>query len=935
MFIPHKVLKSESYSPEYLAAHQRLSKRLGKILKIHSNSNEIKNLETLNELLNIPNETPSRALQQNSLDIVDWLFKKDLEERIKICSIQNKWFASFFISLVQIYKENPKVAFCVKFNERSEDLLKSLIKESFKITYLNSNNVDITFSSDLYATITTEEEDTISNEILKELSVVDLEFISISRKILKSKCEFMRFFSTFSNNRFLSSQIEVYKTSLLNVSLPDWVNQSKISLGELFLAFFDQNLQVKYYLKTDKQDVYPNSTNNGNKVSLLEESSLSQVISDVQKLTGFLSGLDIESIKNDLMDLGQGEPYEQVSQYKDKLITAMASENSRKTIKEFLEEVKFIPVDRVDHADFKLRNLFYQYINDFYSRTHATELINNQSSKDSKQKAIKKKSKKPNKEPKIDEIFKEMTKNFVYNLVNNAVKQSMESPHSIRKASSSTRPDHSDANATTDFANYSSSTTTYEDRLPFMKRRNKKKRRNENLRNSKKGNKNEEENADLQFTKRLSQRKSNFEEDREIQKDGKLLDLANLDEMPFSQASDKNADISPFLKSDVNFVNINRMKEGSKLRCEEKVYESNQENSSEQQSRRSGKKITSILNIPENPFKVAKADEIKLDQSIQEIKENQNSSTAHIPNKRVTITNNVTNITNITNVHVFNIKDNSKISANPYQAKSKRKFSDSDYVQEEGFSSDSFNYYNYSEYVRRLPKNGSLFQNFNYFPNQSQNFIFDHRLHCDILNFSNETEQFIRDTSYFKSFIIDSLNRQVSAILNHRIKFDIFGSFAYGLSIENSDIDIMLRSEKFENISKLDFWNLFRQLTEGLQGLGFYDEVFSIPTATVPVIKLVANLERLLPPYQLGFLYHLCNNYKFHPLELLRVRVDLTFSTFVNEKNQRKELNCKSVEFVRGQLAAFPEIKPLVHVLKRLLHVTGLNNSFNGIFINV
>lgn len=527
MFIPHKVLKSESYSSEYLAAHQKLSKRLFKILKTQHSTHDLNNKETLCMLLDTSNERNIKDTQQNSIEIVDWLFKKDLEERIKICSIQNKWFASFFVSLVEMYKANTKTSFLVKFNEKSEDFLQSLIKESFKITYLNNSNVDIAFSSDLYCTLTQEEEDSMSMEILKELYIVDLESLVLSRKILKSKCEFMKFFSRLSSNRFLSNRIEVYKTSLLNIGLPSWLNQSKTTVGELYMAFLDQNLQVKFLLRNDKQESYYfNSINN--KVNLTEESNLSQVMFEIKKLTHFLSKENTLSIKHEaLVNSEEDLSNDDMIKYTQRLISAMSSENPKKAISEFLEELKFIPLNKVENDEMKIKSRFYQCINDYYSKAHAIELINHSmENNDSKQKTLKKKIKKPTKDPKIDEVLKDIAKDFVYRLVNNAINQTSNSPNSLRKASTSTRPDHSDANATTDFANYSSSTTTHEDKLPmFMRRKNKKKKKNDNqlIRNSKKGNKNDEEgNADLQFTKRLSQRKSNFEEDRDLQKQGNI-----------------------------------------------------------------------------------------------------------------------------------------------------------------------------------------------------------------------------------------------------------------------------------------------------------------------------------------------------------------------------------------------------------------------------
>ena len=77
--------------------------------------------------------------------------------------------------------------------------------------------------------------------------------------------------------------------------------------------------------------------------------------------------------------------------------------------------------------------------------------------------------------------------------------------------------------------------------------------------------------------------------------------------------------------------------------------------------------------------------------------------------------------------------------------------------------------------------------------------------------------------------------------------------------------------------------------------------------------------------------------YKFNKDELDTVRIDLTFLD-LNKNNMslspRMSLfespSLQAVEFVKNYLLCFPEIKPLIHVLKRLLQVDKLNTSFNG-----
>jgi hypothetical protein len=73
-------------------------------------------------------------------------------------------------------------------------------------------------------------------------------------------------------------------------------------------------------------------------------------------------------------------------------------------------------------------------------------------------------------------------------------------------------------------------------------------------------------------------------------------------------------------------------------------------------------------------------------------------------------------------------------------------------------------------------------------------------------------------------------------------------------------------------------------------------------------------------------------NYKFNIEELEKIKIDLTFLEVKFKNNCDIESpSQQAVEYVKNSLICFPEIKPLLHVLKRFLQVEKLNSSFNGI----
>jgi DNA polymerase sigma len=64
---------------------------------------------------------------------------------------------------------------------------------------------------------------------------------------------------------------------------------------------------------------------------------------------------------------------------------------------------------------------------------------------------------------------------------------------------------------------------------------------------------------------------------------------------------------------------------------------------------------------------------------------------------------------------------------------------------------------------------------------------------------------------------------------------DIYGSFASGLAIESSDIDLSVKYTEGQDIVAM-----MNRITESLKASGKVESVTPIYTASVPVIKLVS-----------------------------------------------------------------------------------------------
>ena len=67
-------------------------------------------------------------------------------------------------------------------------------------------------------------------------------------------------------------------------------------------------------------------------------------------------------------------------------------------------------------------------------------------------------------------------------------------------------------------------------------------------------------------------------------------------------------------------------------------------------------------------------------------------------------------------------------------------------------------------------------------------------------------------------------------------------------------------------------------------------------------------------------------NFKFNKDELIKFKIDLTFLDLI--KKQQNSLD--SINFAKNNIILFPEIKPILFILKRLLQEKNFNSAFNG-----
>ena len=151
------------------------------------------------------------------------------------------------------------------------------------------------------------------------------------------------------------------------------------------------------------------------------------------------------------------------------------------------------------------------------------------------------------------------------------------------------------------------------------------------------------------------------------------------------------------------------------------------------------------------------------------------------------------------------------------------------------------------------------------------------------------------------------------------IKFGHYGSHFTDLSIEGSDLDILINYKPKNNENNNDFFKEILSLLNLNENK--FDLIKPILTASVPVIKLQIDIKNEI------------NDIKLKPMpyfeddnELTKIHFDLTFTQNETEYQHSNQI----VSYINQSLLSLPIMKSLLLVLKRYFKIMKMNKSFHG-----
>lgn len=219
----------------------------------------------------------------------------------------------------------------------------------------------------------------------------------------------------------------------------------------------------------------------------------------------------------------------------------------------------------------------------------------------------------------------------------------------------------------------------------------------------------------------------------------------------------------------------------------------------------------------------------------------------------------------------------------------------------------------------------SLIKNFPKFDESRTPFIYMQRLHNDIIDFSLKV---IDNNSIVRSLkieVLEKLKHEFHANNENIENVICYGSFATDLSIEYSDVDLRLVFK--ENTDMFKEVNDFIQYCQSNE---IYKNIKPITSASIPIIKIEIDLmnyksENRQIQEKLEKLKLIDS--KEISEELRTLKIDITFSKTGSSETMEV---LDSISFVQKYCVKFPEIVPMMFILKHYLNKCDKNSAYKG-----
>ena len=972
--------------------------------------------------------------KQNQEEIFKWFENLSEFQRIKICTIKNKWLINLFIQLYLIYKtydscylkpiiemedlfqaqknfsHGSEESVFTPFNDiyslktlKNNDIFQSkdlnFYENYFKIVYKNTNNFCMFNEKEV-------KKRDVEKNFIDKIKFICLEqdyldTFTLSRDILIDCSKIKYFLKFFSDDKYFQDWLLPIKVNnIYNFVLPNWMhNNQNLTLFQLIIGYIEQQIILNYEFFYYSKKLYEYSYSNKVIDLYQENEKLVSFVKDNYSYHGnsttekkeLISRLEIRDI---IKDVKNNEEYQNKIKNIKKIYyyvfndiynfenkNCILNKDCEKQIyldlyDEMIKEREFGVMKIIEHITFMnffdvincRDNIFFilrKKIVDYQCEKILNELISKDflsgSSNNKKNKNKKKKKKNKNKENNNNEEIKNKDNNSNekgQNILEKNIKMikdnNIEKEKNIKEINEFNIYENQNTenrkicneneikinnrnlikedikivnikeesinennNLFNEFdkkdLNYLNSDNFPKNKIEtiFNNDNNKeiekkeemispKKKKSKNkefflfpLKNKKK-NKNNKNICSLNAKKRTDIKNSNLKEDK------KLNSPYNKD------LKGKDNKISVFElkleKDQKNYENNNNIKSASLLSSQNKYLENdkNINDSFENNNLSISQEISTKNKSKNNILQIQTSMNITFEKKINKIENNSNNNISNNikVSNNISNMNNIDNIDNIENINNTNNIDNINNIKNSEKTNNIDKYNNNDFINNNSnvpiISNIQTPYTPSEKFFETLTKEIS---NYNFITNKNVTSLRTIRL-----KYLSELE--------------DSIKKRLES--KYDIKFEHYGSNFTNLSIESSDLDILI-NYKPKNIEKNnDFYDDLLFLLNQNEKFVFINPIM---TATVPVIKLQIDIKNEINDMKISPMPYFEDDNEFQ-----KINFDLTFSQ--NEKDYHH--SNQIVSYINQSLISYPIIKSLLLILKRYFKTMKMNKSFLG-----
>ena len=842
-------------------------------------------------------------------EVIKWLFSNNEETRMILCSIENKKYTKLINEAYNHYLKDQSVLMHLK-DDDDDDKAEFIYKENNK-----DNSNDYQYQNKIRFFL---------NEIMFyqcESPINDYSnysnYFTLNSNIIKNQKSFQEFYEKFNKDTFLQSPIKIkrdeqHKLSYFYFDFPDWLHRKNISddnnrslnsnldlnysLPEFILALIEQVISIRYIIYKETKDLKEILSNIYLYDLFEKRNKIISYLSQKEKKFSFLYFKIDELVKNLYKDSKLEEflsnkkestgffcsdQYFNIDDDLEKIILDLNiffnNFLNRNETKDFIDFFMLIHFDKIfTYDDFFFRGVF-EKIYDSYAKKIYKDLYFDEEKKVKKKKRKKKKKLKndinDNKDKDNDNNNDEEN-----NDENNKNKEKI-LENDIKSSTLNDTENNKDNSEFIDFG---------DEILKILSDSNSLNNKNENI-NSNMNDKNAQE---LDYIKK---EKNNLNENNQkVDNNNNLINNENI----FGQIEDKNNNNKKKIKQK-NFF----------------LYETTKNNKKKKKNEHKNNKQNIENNIKNNNDKLNETNtNLILNEIKEKEKEDKDKETLNLDIKNINNKNSVNYQRESIELNICNNKEENKHS----NINNNNKISIPSHINSITFSSSKPDEIKNNKNVIIFNNNIINIQNNIIF--QENIFMLNKKLHNNIIEYNTDLEEAL----VIQRKIKEEITNYFSSLINELFKdstLSAYGSSLYKLDIDNSDLDLSISTESNISLSELNDY-----LLENNDNNKFI-KINAILSASVPIIKLEIDYLKMNNDV-INELYESLKNTKYY--KTYYENKNDNYMNIINIDISLNSANNLQLQFIKDTLIKYPEIKYLIKILKKLLQLKQMNNSYKG-----